>query len=183
MKESAKMAAKRRHRDAGFTLLETMIAMVVLLVGVLGLAMMLGTSLAYMQGSEDDFIAQQKAQEAMESIFTAKYSGNLQWSQIQNTPNGIFLTGAQPLLQPGTDGLVGTAADSGSAAEYILQPGPDMKLGTSDDIKLPLSNFTRTITITPVINEVYVEQITVTINYQTGLFTRTYTLNSEISAF
>ncbi|MGD0964964.1 MAG: prepilin-type N-terminal cleavage/methylation domain-containing protein [Candidatus Acidiferrales bacterium] len=183
MNGSSRRARKQGYREGGFTLMETMIAMVVLVVGVLALAMMLGNSLVYMQGSQDDFIAQQKAQEAMEAIFTAKYTGSLQWSAIQNAPNGIFLVGAQPLLQAGPDGLVGTAADSGSAADYILQPGPDMKLGTADDIKLPLSNFTRTITITPVSGETFVEQIQVTVNYQTGRFNRSYTLNSEISAF
>jgi len=177
------MAARRACCQGGFTLIETMIAMMVLMIGVLALAAMLGDSLAYMQGSEDDFIAQQKAQEAMEAIFTAKYTGSQQWSAIQNAPQGIFLNGPLPLLQPGPDGLVGTAADSGSAADYILQPGPDMKLGTADDIKLSLGNFTRTITITPIAGETFVEQIAVTVNYRAGRFNRSYTLNSEISAF
>jgi type II secretory pathway pseudopilin PulG len=179
---NVKTSVQDRHQT-GFTILETMIAIVVLMVGVLGLAAMLGDSLAYMAGSQADFIAQQKAQEAMEAIFTAKYTGNLQWSQIQNTPQGIFLTGAQPLLQPGPDGLVGTAADSGSAAEYLVLPGADMRLGTSDDVKTPLTNFTRTITISPIIGETYVQQINVTVNYRTGRFTRSYSLTSEISAF
>lgn len=182
MTQNAGIPAKRRAQQ-GFTLIETMMAIVILVFGVLGLAAMMGDSLAYMQGSQDDFIAQQKAQQAMEAIFTAKYTGNQQWSAIQNTPNGIFLTGAQPLLQPGSDGLVGTAADSTSPADYILQPGPDMKLGTADDVKVPLSNFTRTITISPIVNETLVRTITVTINYTAGRFTRSYSLTSEISAF
>lgn len=180
---STKTATKKPRAQVGFTLIETMMAIAVLMFGILGLAAMLGDSLAYMQGSQDDFIAQQKAQEAMEAIFTAKYTGNQQWSAIQNAPNGIFLNGAQPLLQPGSDGLVGTAADAGSPADYILQPGPDMKLGTSDDIKLPLTNFTRTITISSIANETLVRSVNVTVNYQAGRFTRNYSLTSEISAF
>ena len=78
---------------------------------------------------------------------------------------------------------MGTAADSGAAADYILQPGPDMKLGTADDIQLPLTNFTRTITISNITGETLVRTITVTVNYQAGRFTRNYSLTSEISAF
>src|ERR1700733_8370422 len=105
-------AAKRRSTK-GFTLLETMIALIVLFVGLLGLAAMLGDALAYMRGSQDDFIAQQKAEEAAEAIFTAKYTNGVTWAQVQNngpvTPAGLFLNGPQPILQPGpTDGLVGT---------------------------------------------------------------------------
>src|SRR5580698_7514252 len=104
--------AKTVHGAAkGFTLLETMIALVVLAVGILGLAAMLGDSLAYQQTAQDDFIAQQKAEEAAEAIFTAKYTNGITWSQVQNntagTPTGLFLVGPQPLLQPGAnDGLV-----------------------------------------------------------------------------
>jgi len=118
MKEIATMqlpekltVANGSRAENGFTLLETMIALVILAIGVLGLAAMLGNSLSYMQGSEQDFIAQQKAQEAAEAIFTAKYTNNASFAQIQNngtsTPAGLFLTGPQPLLQVGPDGLVG----------------------------------------------------------------------------
>ena len=51
----------RKNSQRGFTLMETLIAMVVLAVGILGLAAMLGDSLAYMKGSQDDFIAQRNA--------------------------------------------------------------------------------------------------------------------------
>ena len=71
-----------------------------------------------MQGSQDDFIAQQKAEEAAEAIYTAKYTNNATFAQLSNNtagnPAGLFLTGPTPLLQPGPDGLVGTVADAGS---------------------------------------------------------------------
>ncbi len=76
-----------------------MVALVVLSVGILGLAALLYDSLSYMQGSQDDFIAQQKAEEAAEAIFTAKYSSNATYAQISNNtagnPGGLFLTGPQ----------------------------------------------------------------------------------------
>ena len=80
-------------KDRGFTLLETMIATLVLLVGILGLAMLLGSSLAFLNGSQADLIAQQKAAEAVECIFTARDMQALTWAQIQNTGQRWTLPG------------------------------------------------------------------------------------------
>jgi prepilin-type N-terminal cleavage/methylation domain-containing protein len=172
----------------GFTLLETMIALLVLGVGILGLAAMLGDSLSYMRGSQDDFIAQQKAEEAAEAIFTAKYTNGITWAQVSNNsggnPAGLFLVGPQPILQPGAlDGLVGTVADAGSPPEFILTPGPDGKLGTADDVQLPLTEFTRTITIANIAGDPNLRTIQIVVNYNTGRFSRAYTMNTYISAF
>jgi prepilin-type N-terminal cleavage/methylation domain-containing protein len=179
---------RKRPRAAGFTLLETLIALVVLAVGVLGLAAMLADALSYMAASQDDFIAQQKAEEAVETIFTAKYNGNVTWAQVANfnnssSPQGLFLTGAQPLLQPGPDGLVGSVNDTGATPDYIIYPGPDGKLGTADDVDAPLTNFTRTITISAITGEQNLRTVQVVINYSTGKFNRTFTLNTDIAAF
>jgi prepilin-type N-terminal cleavage/methylation domain-containing protein len=185
--KSRKQRRTVRMKQHGFTLLETMIALVVLAIGVLGLAAMLGNSLAYMQGSQEDFIAQQKAQEAAEAIFTAKYTNNATFDQIQNnsvgTPQGLFLTGPQPILQVGADGLVGSVNDAGSPPAYVILPGADMKLGTADDTLIPLSNFTRTMTFSNVAGEPYLRQVLITIDYTTNGLKRTYTLNTFVSSY
>jgi type II secretory pathway pseudopilin PulG len=189
MKEAGKMQEAKKRLAAGFSLLETLIALIVLAVGILGLAAMLYDSLSYMQGSQDDFIAQQKAEEAAEAIFTAKYSNNATFAQIQNnsagTPGGLFVTGPVPLLQPGPDGLVGSINDGGAPPAFIVYPGPDGKLGTGDDIQVPLSNFTRTITITNLASDPggNVRDVLITINYTTGKFQRQYQLETYVSAF
>jgi prepilin-type N-terminal cleavage/methylation domain-containing protein len=171
----------------GFSLLETMIALAVLLIGVLALAAMLGSSLMYMNNSQNDFIAQQKADEALEAIFTAKYDNTITFSEINNTSAtpvaGIFQTGALPILQPGPDGLVGTTADTGATPAYFYLPGPDGILGTADDLVAPLSNFTRTITISAVNGDANLRKIVVSVNYTSGNATRTYSITSYISAF
>lgn len=175
---------KRRLQD-GFTLLETTFAILVLAWGVLSLAVQLCDALAYMQGSQDDFIAQQKAEEALEAIYTAKYTSTISFSEIANTtstPPGIFLSAAQPILQPGPDGLVGTTNDDTASPAYIVNPGPDGLMGTADDVDVPLDNFTRTITITPT-SDPNLTSVTVTINYTAGRFQRTYSLTSYVSAF
>ena len=179
--------AKGRRLAKGFTLLETMIALIVLGVGVLSLAAMLGDALAYMQGSQNDFIAQQKAEEAAEAIFTAKYTNNATFAQISNNTagntTGLFVTGPVALRRPGSDGLVGSINDGAAPPDYIIYPGPDGKLGTADDVKVQLWNFTRTIAITNIAGEPNLRQVAITVNYTSGRFTRAYKLNTYISAF
>ncbi len=178
---------KNRWASSGFTLLETMIALVVLAVGILGLAAMLGDALAYMQGSQDDFIAQQKAEQAVEAIFTAKYTNSITWPQVANlnagNPQGLFSPGPQSLTITGPDGLVGSVNDVGAAPDYILDPGPDGKLGTADDIQRPLGNFKRTITITNNPTDANLRTVVVTVNYTSGRFNRSYSVTTLISAF
>src|ERR1700691_3411316 len=189
MKETGKMQEAKRRLAAGFSLLETLIALVVLAVGILGLAALLYDSLSYMQGSQDDFIAQQKAEEAAAAIFTAKYSSNATFAQISNNsagnPGGLFVTGPVALTQPGPDGLVGSINDGGATPAYIVYPGPDGKLGTGDDIKAPLTNFTRTIAISNLAADPggNVRDVLITINYTTGKFRGQYQLQIYLWAF
>jgi prepilin-type N-terminal cleavage/methylation domain-containing protein len=178
----------RRSAAKGFTLMETMIALAVLAIGILGLAAMLGDAMAYMESSQYDYIAQQKAEEAAEAIFTAKYNNPNNWAAISNNtlanPAGLFLVGPQPLLQPSPTGLVGSVDDVGAPPEAITGPGPDGMLGTADDVQMPLTGFTRTIAIGPVAGNANLRTITITMTYTAAkFFNRTYVLNTYISAF
>ncbi len=179
--------AQARAAQKGFTLLETMVALVVLGIGLIALAAMLAGSMAYMNSSQADFIAQQKASEAVESIFTARDTQAVTYAQIQNvSAGGIFLDGPANLVDPGPDGVVDTADDNAAAPDTIIKPGPDGVLGTADDIQIQLSVYykmKRTITITNIAGEVGVRQIVVTVTYTTGTFNRTYTLTSFISQY
>ena len=187
---------ERRLSNSGFSLLETMIAIVVLTIGVIGLAAMLANSLAYMSMSQLDYIAQQKATEAVESIFTARDMGQATWSTICNVgssicSSGIFVNNPQPLCDPGPDGIVGTADDfSGSAcsgpADAILLPtaaGTVNSTGTAVRVSLSNFQFLRTINITAVPGVANLRQIQVIITYRAGRFQRTYTLTTNISNF
>ena len=181
-----KAKGKGPHPLGGFTLLEAMVAIVVLSIGVLSLAGVYAQGLFYASLSQYDYVAEKKAEQAVEAIFTARDIKQLTWSAINNvSQNGVFLDGPQPILVPGADGLVGTETDSGSAHELItIGPGPDGILGTADDQVVDLNPWmTRTITITPVTGETNLRMITITINYQVGRLNRTYTLISYISAF
>ena len=170
--------------SAGFTLIEAIIAIVVLAFGVLGLAAVMADGIGYMAGSKADYIAQQKAEEAVESVFFARDSKVYTWAQIKNVANGgIFKDGNQPLLHPGANGVVGTAQDQANNPDVIVDPGPDQILGNADDIQIPLTDFTRQILINDVAGNPNLRQIQVIILYRAGRFARQYTLTSYISAF
>jgi prepilin-type N-terminal cleavage/methylation domain-containing protein len=186
MRRSAK-----KIRQRGFTLIEAMISIVILSFGILSLAVVYSQGIYYANMTQIDYIAEKKAEEAVETIFTARDTGVLDWAQILNvagtsgSDGGVFLDGPQPLLDPGPDGLVGTADDDASNPDSVITgPGPDNVLGTADDQKINLNPWmTRTIAIVPVNGEPNLRQITVTITYKTGNLNRTYTLISYISAF
>jgi prepilin-type N-terminal cleavage/methylation domain-containing protein len=156
------------RKQKGFTLLETVIAMAVLSFGILALASFYTQGMQASYRSQIQFIAQEKAQEALETIFTARDTQMLSFAQINNvSAGGVFLDGPQPLLAPGPDGLVGTADDDAANPDNIVVgPGPDKVLGTADDITINLNPWmTRTILIQPVQNENNLNQITITVNY------------------
>lgn len=176
----------KRRGEGGFTLLEAMIAMVVLAFGLLSLVGVYTQGILFAKMAQWDYIAQKKAEEAVETIFTARDTKLLTWAQIQNvSAGGVFLDGPAPLLDPGLDGLVGTGDDNAALPDtVIIGPGPDKVLGTADDEVVNLNGFmSRQIQISPVINEPNLRQITVTILYQIGGKQKTYTLISYISAF
>ena len=137
-----------------------------------------------MASSSPTLVAREKAREAVESVHTARDMRVITWAQINNTSvtGGRFAVGAQPLLQPGADGLVNTADDPTTLEEEIT-PGPDSILGTSDDVHVPLANLWRTIAITDISGEPSLRQLRVTIRYQVGTTTRTYVLTTYVSSF
>jgi type II secretory pathway pseudopilin PulG len=167
----------KSRRQKGFTILETVVAMMVLAFGVLSLVSVYTQGLKVSNRTQIQYIAQQKAQEAMETIFTSRDTHILTWAQIANvSQGGVFLDGPQPLLAPGPDGLVGTADDDTNNPNTITTgPGADGVLGTADDTKINLNPWmTRTILITPVNGTANLNSVTITINYtyegQTGQF-------------
>jgi prepilin-type N-terminal cleavage/methylation domain-containing protein len=177
----------RLRKQNGFTLIECLVATAVMTVGILSLAGVFAQGLNNNYQVQIQYIAQQKAQEAMETIFTARDTRLLTSNQINNvgTSSGVFLANAQPLLAPGPDGLFGTADDDPNNPDSIVvAPGPDNIFGTADDVTLNLNPWmTRTILIQPVANTPNLKSVSVTINWTYGGKTSQYQLNSFISNF
>jgi prepilin-type N-terminal cleavage/methylation domain-containing protein len=204
MTQAKKFGKHRAQR--GFSLLEVMIAMVVLTVGLLAVILAFGTAISATEWAQEDLIARHKALDAMESIYTARNSQQLPFAAIQNIANGgIFLSGPQNLLCAGADGIVGTAddvactaPDTGAACpggiECLVLPGPDGVLGTIDDETVSLTNFTRTISFNTIflppaqgggVNTNLIG-ITITITYsKPGRwgYNRSYTVNGLVSSY
>jgi type II secretory pathway pseudopilin PulG len=182
-------------RNDGFSFIELIVAMSILMVGLLGLAQVFYFGMAIVGTSSAQLIAREKAREAIESVHTARDTRVITWAQIRNagapdcspwantTANGggTFVNGQQNLLAAGPDGLVATADDAG----LERTPGPDNTLGTADDI--PMVGFTREVAICDINGNANLRQITVTIRYPgsaaVGSLRRAYTLTTFISSF
>ena len=164
-----------------------MVSMIILVIGTLSVADFFAQGLQSSYQTQMQYIAQEKASEAMETIFTARDTKILTWAQIENTNNGgVFLTGPQPLCASGPDGLFGTQDDVTTQPDVItIAPGPDGIFGTADDITVNLNPWmTRTIAITNMApTNPNLSQITVTINWVYEGRQGQYVLTSYISNY
>jgi hypothetical protein len=151
-----------RSQESGFSLVEVVIATGILATGLLSMAGFLAIGMTHMTSSSPALIAREKAREAVESVHTARDTGELLWARINNvgTGQGIFRS-------PGRDGL----------------------LNTSDDVLTPLTNYEREIVIsalnrdgTQIVNP-NLRQVTVTVRYKVGDWWRTYTLTTYVSSY
>jgi type II secretory pathway pseudopilin PulG len=166
--------------QAGFSLVETFIAISVLTVGSLGLAGVFATGVQRTTSSPNELLATQKAAAAIESVFSARDSHMVTWAQLRNVDKGgIFKNGAQPLKVEGADGVVNTADDG--AVETVVLPGRDDQMGTPDDVTQTLDGFTRDIKIVDLTPDL--RSVTVTITYKAGAVIRDYVLTAYISSF
>jgi prepilin-type N-terminal cleavage/methylation domain-containing protein len=182
----------------GFSLIEVMVSMVILVIGLVSMLGVFGIAMAATQTSQQNGIAKQLANEAIESILTARETANVTWNQIQNssTVGGIYLSGFQPLNCAGVDGIVGTADDAACGPQIMDQPGPTGVVagncpGPGPDVCTPLTNFQRQISITPVFPPAggpaipTLRAVTITIQYTTpqSSLPRQYVLNTFISQY
>jgi hypothetical protein len=159
--------------EKGFSLAETVVALGVLTVGIIGATSVLVAGMANLSSSPSDVIVAQKATQAIEAVFAARDSKRLTWPQINNvSKGGVFLDGPQSLTLPGNDGLVGTADDG--AIETIDLPSQT----------ITLSNYQREIKIEDIPNENgQLRKVTVTITYQNGATKRSYVLTTYVSSY
>jgi prepilin-type N-terminal cleavage/methylation domain-containing protein len=182
-----------RRRQGGFSLIEVMIATVVLVVGLVGLLGLFGLAVKTTQTSQENLIAKQIANDTMESILACRNASQVQWLQIQNvgagtTPDGIFLTDFQSIYNPGADRIFGTADDATDPAglEVYRIAGRDGFVGTGDDQTIALTKYKRKVEIVPVAGTDTVRQITITVQYQATpqfSFYKYYVLQTYISQY
>lgn len=181
----------------GFSLMEVLIASVILVIGLLSLMSLFVTALAAVKSSDEDMIARQKAREALESIYTARNDGTITFASIQNvSKGGIFTDNFQTMYLPGANGIPGTSQDS-TILDRVILPGkngivetdPAAAAPAGDDVLVPLSNFQRQILINNVTDpdgtvNVNMRQVTVTVRvWSTKGYSRDYTTSGYISSY
>lgn len=151
--------------EAGFSLLEMIVAMVILTFGLLGVAGAI--SYALMAGNRGRGVTNSNMLiiSALEQIETLRNTGQLNFDEISNShvngsPFTFFPTEFLPVsVIPGNDGVFGTADD-------LIVPGPDGIYGNSDDrtdTTLARPGVTRRILITSI--NPSLKKITVTLRY------------------
>lgn len=173
--------------SAGFSYIDVMIAIVILMVGILALLSGMSGAVLMSKGQENQLNAKQIAASTMESIMSLKETdpNRLGWITIgnvgsnpdaNNIPKGLFVTGEQNVL-----------ADA----------GPDEVLGTADDTGAVVPGFTRQIVITdlcdperpspncptPGVYPVRIRTVAVTIRYFVGQMRRQEVLSTVLTDY
>lgn len=179
------------NAQAGFSLLEALIAAVVLTIGVLAVCATLAMALSATQYTQMDMIARQRATQALESIYTARQMATITFDQIENVSgsgSGIFTSGFVQLTDAGPDGIEGTTDDVPAAAISVPGSSGTLTGSTPPDISFSLSKFQRQIVISDVteggVPNPNLRQIQVTIKYPTPQgYYRSYTVQAMISSY
>ena len=155
--------------SAGFTLLETVVAMVLLTTALLGVASAIGYALMVSNSGRGVTNTKLLVVTVLEQMETLRNNGQLTFGQIANTGQvdnsgggtfGGFPTGFSDVsVNPGGDGIFGTGDD-------LIDPGADGNYGTADDytnVNLIRTGFSREIVITPLNPQL--KRIQVTLRY------------------
>jgi len=126
---------KGPNSESGVTILEMVVAMLVLTVGLLGLAASIGYAVNVSNKGRNITNTKLLVVSCLEQIETLRNTQQLTFAQIANVGDpGLatgnfagFPTGFQPVsINPGPDGIFGTADD-------LINAGPDNTYGTADD--------------------------------------------------
>ena len=126
---------KNTNSESGVTILEMVVAMLVLTVGLLGLAASIGYAVTVSNKGRNITNTKLLVVSCLEQMETLRNTQQLTFAQIANvgdpglgTGNFVgFPTGFQPVsINPGPDGIFGTADD-------LINAGPDNIYGTADD--------------------------------------------------
>jgi prepilin-type N-terminal cleavage/methylation domain-containing protein len=156
--------------DRGFSLIEVLVAMLILTAGLLPLAAVFAAAVQQMAASTPMLMAREKAREAIESVHAARDTGEASWATIRNVADGgVFLGGDQPIKDPGNDGLVNTIDDGED------QFSPEM---FTREIDINTLNFDGTGTVNPNLREVRV-----IVRYKVHNAWQAYTLVTYISSY
>ncbi len=143
----------KRNNQRGFSYIDVMIAIVIMMVGILAMLSALTANLMRSLEAEKKVIAKQMALSTIESVISAKEIQRIGvidgWDSVRNTnaipAGGIFMTGANPIREEmGWDGVAGTIDDA------CAEGGPCVVGGRPDNNSAVINGYSREIVITDV---------------------------------
>jgi prepilin-type N-terminal cleavage/methylation domain-containing protein len=162
---------KDRRSEGGFSLLEMVVAMVIITIGLLGVASAISYALMTSNRGRGITNAKMLVVSILEQMETLRDTGQLHFNEISNAQvTGSTFTGFPDTFQPvsrtpGPDGIFGTVDD-------LINPGPDGVYGTlagvNDDFTDPTlarPGVTRQILISTLTGNDYLKKIQVTLRY------------------
>lgn len=159
--------------ESGVTILEMVVAMLILTVGLLGLAASIGYAVTVSNRGRNLTNTKLVAVSLLEQMETLRNTQELTFSQIANQ-GAVDNTGASKIfvgfptgfnavsMNPGPDGIFGTSDD-------LINPGADNVYGTGDDFTDPswgLAGYTREVVISNL--NANLKRIQVTVRYPDG---------------
>ncbi len=173
--------------ESGFSYIDVMIALVILMVGVLALLAGISGSILQSKGHEQQLEAKQIATSTMESIMAVKETDptRLGWGAIGNVGTNPDENGVNQGIFPA--GL----------RDVYMDPGPDEIIGTTDDTGTQVQAMQRSIAITdvcdpdrpslicspPGTSAIRIRAVTVTVRYFVGSFQRQEILQTVLTDY
>lgn len=184
---------KIKRNDEGFSYIEIIIAILIMTIGILAMMSAISVSVIRARESEQRNIARQFTTAALESIFATRdllqvdtelrQQNPLRWNAVANnttaTPQGIFLTGFNPIRQDsGLDQIEGTADDACPRGTNCMVEG-------YTNSSAEIGGFEREIIITdlpdPPSTIIRRRRIVVNVRYPAGQTTRTESVSTVIA--
>lgn len=179
----------KNRSEAGFSYIDVMIALVILLVGILALMAGISGSVLQTKGQSQQVLAKQIATSTMESIMSVKEtdSNRLGWMAIGNVgtnPNeqgvnqGIFVAGFQNVFEnAGPDEVIGTADDNGAVIQQLQRKIEITDVCDPDrPSPAPLCNPAGT-------SKVRIRMVMVTVTYNVGAIQRQEVLRTVLTDY
>jgi Tfp pilus assembly protein PilV len=176
------------NSSAGFSYIDVMIAIVILMVGILALLSGMSGAVLQTKGQENQLNAKQVATSTMESIMSVKETdaARLGWMSVGNvgsnydtatgTFKGIFVVGEQPVrADAGPDEVLGTADDNGATLQAMTR---EIVITDQCDPDRPSPNCP-----TPGTANVRIRTVRVTVKYFVGQIPRQEVLTTVLTDY
>lgn len=176
----------RSNSEKGFSLIEVLIAILIMTIGILAMLSAISYAMVREQGAESRNTARQLTSSALESIFAARdlRNSNLlnNWEAVNNddavTP-GIFASDWTPIREDaGKDGIHGTADDACASGTSCVAGGYTNSSSEIDgyERKIEISDI-----VEPDIPNVRKRKVEISVRYYAGQLSQTESITTIIA--